>query len=56
MLRDWPTEWPLERIAAFAQTSFVAYLVASEPVRLTLLSGGSEPMQTRTIIDVGGYT
>jgi hypothetical protein len=45
MLRDWPTEWPLERIAALAQTSFVAYLVASERVRLAVFSGGSEPMQ-----------
>ena len=38
MLRDWPAEWPLERIAALAQTSFVAH-VASEPVRLALFSG-----------------
>jgi hypothetical protein len=54
MFRDWPTEWPPDRIAAVAQTADAAYLGASEPVRLAVFPEGSEPIQPRTIIEVGG--
>jgi len=53
VLRDWPREWPPARIAAVARSAGAAYLDASEPVRLALFSEGSEPIQPRTIIDVG---
>lgn len=53
MLRDWPVEWPPERIAAVAEKAGAAYLDASEPVRLALFEG-SEPIEPRTIIEVGG--
>ena len=53
VLRDWPREWPPERIAAVAQRGQAAYLDASEPVRLAVFEG-SEPIQPRTIIEVGG--
>ena len=54
MFRDWAIEWPPERIAAVAQTDRAAYLDVSQPVRLALFPDGSEPMQPRTIIEVGG--
>ena len=54
MWRDWQSEWPPERIAAVAQTAGAAYLDRSPPVRLALSPEGSEPIQPRTIIEVGG--
>lgn len=53
MVRDWPVEWPPERIAAAAQRDGAAYLNASQPVRLAHHEG-SEPIEPRTIIEVGG--
>lgn len=52
-MRDWPVEWPPERIAAAAQRPGATYLDASQPVRLARLEG-SEPIEPRTIIEVGG--
>lgn len=53
MLRDWPVEWPPDRIATVAQRSEATYEDASQPVRLAR-SEGSEPIEPRTIINVGG--
>jgi len=47
-------EWPPERIAALAQRAGAEYLDASQPVRLALSPEGSQPIQPRTIIEVGG--
>lgn len=54
VLRDWPSEWPPKRTAAVSERAAAAYLDASQPVRLALLEG-SEPIQPRTIIEVGGF-
>jgi hypothetical protein len=53
MDRDWPAEWPLQRIDAAAQAADAAYIPV-EPVRLVPPWTGPDPIEPRTIISVGG--
>ena len=55
MERDWPREWPPERIAQVAHhEGEAAYLEPSEVVRLIGLPTGAKRIEPRTIIQVGG--
>jgi hypothetical protein len=53
MSHDWRRDWPPERLAEVAGAYHADYLEPTEPVRLALIDG-SEPLNPRTIIEVGG--
>jgi hypothetical protein len=54
MERDWPTDWPTERIMTVAQADSARYLDPSETVRLAHFPTGHESIVARSIIEVGG--
>jgi hypothetical protein len=52
--RDWPVEWPPDRIAAEAGVGWAGYLEPVEPVRLAVGPAVWVDIEPRTIIEVGG--
>jgi hypothetical protein len=52
-LRDWPREWPPERVRAIAGGRHAKYVDGPPEARLMLLEG-SEPIQVRTVIELDG--